>query len=167
MKNEDKVKWDKLIRRYFDGLTTIQEEKQLREFLNTSEGMDSRYDDLRAVMSFLSVGKRMHNRNNRKRREPKTFLVFPVERLPNGSGLFQGRRRYWSAVAAIVVIFGVFTIQSLIGRNENVCYAYINGEKTSDVEIVRKQMLQSVNDIEETADSSLIQTQLNDMFAPL
>lgn len=45
--------WEDLAERYFLAETTEQEEAELRRFLCSEEGQDSRFDEVRATMSFL------------------------------------------------------------------------------------------------------------------
>ena len=52
--------WDELIARYFAGLTTDEEERRLRRFLASPDSADARYDETRAVMGFLAVGRQLH-----------------------------------------------------------------------------------------------------------
>lgn len=52
--------WLGLVERFFAAQTSEAEEKELREFLLSSRGADARYDEVRAVMSFLAVGRDVH-----------------------------------------------------------------------------------------------------------
>ena len=49
--------WSGLVERFFAAQTSEAEEKELREFLLSPRGADARYDEVRAVMSFLAVGR--------------------------------------------------------------------------------------------------------------
>lgn len=49
----------------------------------------------------------------------------------------------------------------------SVCYAYIGGEKTTDVDIVKSQMVQSMRNVENSGDGQVLQQQMEEMFAPL
>ena len=53
----DEAYWSGLVERFFAAQTSEAEEKELREFLLSSRGADARYDEVRAVMSFLAVGR--------------------------------------------------------------------------------------------------------------
>lgn len=44
--------WDRLIERYYSGNTTIDEEKELSRFV-FSESQNKRYDEIRAVLSYI------------------------------------------------------------------------------------------------------------------
>ena len=54
----------RLISCYFEGKTTEQEEGRLRAFLCSTD--DPAYDDVRATMSYLAVGRRLHRSPSRR-----------------------------------------------------------------------------------------------------
>lgn len=49
--------WEQLAERYFQAETTEEEEQQLRRFLCSSQTQDPRFDEIRATMSLLYVGR--------------------------------------------------------------------------------------------------------------
>jgi len=49
--------WEQLAERYFQAETTEEEEQQLRRFLCSSQAQDPRFDEIRATMSLLYVGR--------------------------------------------------------------------------------------------------------------
>lgn len=55
MKQHDQSYWEALAERYFQAETTEEEEAQLRKFLCSSEAHDSRFDEIKATLSFLHV----------------------------------------------------------------------------------------------------------------
>lgn len=57
MKQHDLSYWEALAERYFLAETTEKEEAQLRKFLCSSEAQDSRFDEIRATMSFLQASR--------------------------------------------------------------------------------------------------------------
>ena len=67
--------FDEHIERYFEGLTTPEEERELREFLVCPEGQGPEYDDVRAVMVFFATGKSLHCR------EEHTGRIAPARSL--------------------------------------------------------------------------------------
>lgn len=54
----------RLIDRYFEGKTTEQEEVRLRAFLCSTD--DPAFDDVRATMSYLAVGRRLYRQPSRR-----------------------------------------------------------------------------------------------------
>lgn len=57
-----------LAERYFSAEISEQEERVLRAFLLTEEGADTRFDELRATMSYLSVGRQLYQAPRRSHR---------------------------------------------------------------------------------------------------
>lgn len=57
MKQHDLSYWEAMAERYFLAETTENEEAQLRKFLCSSEAQDSRFDEIRATMSYLQVSR--------------------------------------------------------------------------------------------------------------
>ena len=53
MKQQDLSYWEAMAERYFQAETTEEEEAQLRRFLCSSQAQDSRFDEIRATVSFL------------------------------------------------------------------------------------------------------------------
>jgi len=129
---------DRLIDGYFEGTLTQREEIRLKTFLASEEGQAPEYDEVRAVVSYYAVGK--------------------------GLGEAAYSRRTWVKVAAAAACLVMAVSIGMHFHNvNNVCIAYMNGEKVTDREVV-------MNDVENTlADllscSTDVEEQLNDFFA--
>ena len=50
---------DELINRYFDAETTVEEERELQRLITGPYAADARYDEVRAVMGFTAVGRKL------------------------------------------------------------------------------------------------------------
>ena len=61
MKQHDLSYWEAMAERYFLAETTEKEEVQLRKFLCSSEAQDSRFDEIKATMSYLQVSRPKRN----------------------------------------------------------------------------------------------------------
>ena len=57
MKSEELKIWEQLAERYFQAETSEAEEQQLRRFLCSSQAQDPRFDEIRATMSLMHVGR--------------------------------------------------------------------------------------------------------------
>ena len=57
MTQHDLSYWEEMTERYFLAETTEEEELLLREFLCTREARDARFDEIRATLSFLHMGR--------------------------------------------------------------------------------------------------------------
>lgn len=142
---KDIRQWEDLVERYFDALTTEEEEKELRGFLAAPEATGTVFDEARAVMGFLSVGKDVH------RQKAKTVPMPVVSRI-------------WK-VAAVVggVMLGISAWKGWNG-DRNVCEAYIYGTRYTEVTLVMSQMQHSLDKVGYEAEEDIVEAQLSDMF---
>jgi len=140
---------DRLIESYYEGMTTVEEEKRLQLFLS-QPGLPERYLPEQAIFGYF----------NSKKLKPH-FSMVPYIR--------------WASVAA-VLIFVAIGIQKYTFENQS-NYAYIDGVKITNVQEIKSKALASLNDISshnnevETGlksmkDNSLIEQQL-DVFSEL
>lgn len=147
--------WDDLVRRYFEAETSDREEAELREFLLSEEGRSHRrYDEVRAVMGFLSCGKSHRNRNGATVRKHR-----PAVRLPHA--------RRWAA-AAVALLFVLPAVRLLSGTDRDACIAYVGGVKVTDTDAVMAQMHRSWTAVApDNAAAPSAEEQLNDLFETL
>lgn len=110
---------DQLIERYYDGLTSVDEERQLKEFL-LQPGLPSRYEPEQAIFDYF-----------KPQREKPGFNIRPLMR--------------WAAVAAILLV-GVYSIQ-IFTPEVHASYAYVNGRKITDINEIKFQAMSTLNDI--------------------
>lgn len=144
---------DILIRRYFDGDTTLDEEQQLRLLLADHAYDSPQADEARAVMGMIGAMARKH-----KRRPMEKSRISPKMRWP---ALARA-----AAVAALVAVGAVTLLQSSPD-----CVAYAYGKRVDSPELAMHFMMsdfdalgdaqsQVQNQIE--ADFSAIANALND-----
>lgn len=114
----DKTYWKALEKRYFEGVTTESEERLLRQFLTTKEAQSEDFEELRAVMGYLAMGKVEHKKK-----------VIPLWRRP---ALVK-----WSAAACFVLLAGI-GVYHLMPHTTYV--AYIDGRRTTNKMEVIAQM---------------------------
>ncbi len=143
--HDSSANMDELISRYFEALTTDEEERRLRRFLASPQGADSRYDDVRAVMGFLVTGKRLHAAPSRSRLRV---------------------RRWQRAAVAAVVILGLGGTWLTLPRfaNDDVYIAYVGGEKITSPDAVFRQMEASMQAMVSPTGEPSLEQQLDDMF---
>lgn len=133
--------WEELVERYFDALTTDVEEQELKSFLLSSEAVGGVFDEAKAVMGFLEVGRTLHQQKS----------SHPI-------------KHYWKAAAMVCAIVGSATIWSVWDRMQNVCEAYIYGTKCTEVAMVMSQMQHSLDNVDYPAENDIVETQLSDFF---
>lgn len=110
---------DRLIERYYDGLTSVAEEKILLEFLS-QPNLPSHYEPEQAIFGYFKPQK-----------EKQHFSLRAYMR--------------WASVAAALFI-GVISIQLLM-TDANVSYAYVDGNKITDLNEIKLQASAMLNDI--------------------
>ena len=134
--------WKDLADRYFEAETTPEEEKELACFLATPLSQSKDFEELRAVMGFMAMGRATH-----RKRQVHTF-------------------RY-AAAAAVTGILLTATVWQLAGTKD-VCVAYINGERITDTETVLNEAMKSVGKVRHNPEeANSLEKQLTDIFQTL
>lgn len=142
--------WDEVARRYYEAETSESEEFALKRFLVSAEADDPRWDELRAVMGFLVCARRAESCGKQVRKP-----VVPY-------------RRYWMEAAAVVVMaMGVTFWLSRPVLPEDVCVAYVGGNKILDESRVMFEMQRSLQRVSPPESAPTIESQLGDMFETL
>lgn len=147
---QDKQYWIKLSVKYFDAKTTEREEAQLREFVATNEDPD--FDELRAVMGFAALGRRMER--DAKAQQNKRTAILPYWRI---AGM----------AASILLVVGLFAhrSESLV---EPDCVAYVNGQIVTNPDQVMELMQHTMQDLTtDFTQADPIESQLREMFETL
>lgn len=145
---KDKAYWKALTGRYFEADTTRQEEVELKQFAATTNDPD--FDELRAVMGYLAVGRKQHAASEVRTKPSTTRRIALYTRV---------------AAAAIFLLIALpWGYRQWQYQQENICVAYVNGERlTDDDEVMRlmKETLLAVNDEEP---EMIMEKQLSDLF---
>lgn len=139
--NRTTAEWLELVEKYFDALTTQQEEQELKKFLATPAADAQCFNEIKAVMGYFSSQKA-----KKKKQRNKTKKI-----------------ARWSIAAAIVAIATTFAWNGN-SNEESICIAYVNGIKYTDEAVVMKEMQQTFCMMGNTAEEYSIEEQLNDMF---
>lgn len=134
--------WHQLAEKYFEAETTAEEEKALRCFLISPYCPDKEFDEVKAVMGFFSVGKKIRK---------KRFVFKPYR---------------WIAAAMIVLVVGSVAWKITDDR-KNVCVAYIAGTKCTDSREVMNQMKLSMKNVHSVEADNSVDDQLKDIFGTI
>ena len=137
-----------LAARYLDAETTHEEEEWLLRFVCSPAGADAEWDGLRAVLSFTAMGRQAATR--------------PAQR----------RRPRWKAAAVAAVCVGLavgagFLWQQLrptMAETEDICIAYVGGERITDDEEVMNLMRESLSEMATNSETDIVAEQLSDML---
>ena len=135
---------DRLIEKYYEGVTSGKEEKQLQEFLS-QVNLPQRYEPEQAIFGYF---------DHKKQKKPVS--IRPYIR--------------WASVAAVAVL-AVIGTQLFDIRNQS-GYAFIDGKRTTDIQQVKSQALASLSDVSSSGneveeglkninDNRLMEQQLN------
>jgi len=122
---------DKYIEGYYEATLTEDQERELKAFLASSSGEDPKYDEIRAVMGFFSVGKTLNAQV--KASAPSRFQAPAFLK--------------YTAIAASVVGAFILGLNINISRSDaadtEICYAYVDGQIVTEPTIV-------MNDVDNT-----------------
>lgn len=147
---QDKQYWIRQSVRYFDAETTEREEAQLREFAATTKDPD--FDELRAVMGFAAMERRMEH-------ETKAQRTKKTASLP-----------YWriaGMAACLLLVVGLFALSSE-SLAEPDCVAYVNGQKVTNPDQVMELMQHTMQDLTtDFTQADPMESQLREMFETL
>lgn len=145
----------RLADRYFEAQTSEEEEERLRDFILTAENADSRFNDVRAVMGVALCPPHAVTSSKHKHQHKRIHTSFSV------------RVKRTAVAASFLLIAGVATTSYLHHEN-NLCIAYINGQKVTDHERVEKAMHDVLQQMDMPHDqTSPIEEQMSNMFEPL
>jgi hypothetical protein len=131
---------DDLLEKYFDGLTTLEEEKALRSYFN-SDGIADRHIDYIPVFVFFNQD------------------YAPVQRKKNPKSLYLKLAAIAAAIA-VIISFSVSYLMNEKSDNTFKTVVYVDGKKMSDREIVSIQVLSSINEISDM-DEQLLDSQVD------
>lgn len=137
--------WLSLVDRYFDGETTDEEERLLRQFLVSDEAKDKRFDAVKAVMGLLVVGKRKHQRRivGTQRRRENWLIVGQVAAFL--AFVFLVGRPFFNAPAPDYVMFS-------------------QGQRITDETLVMNEMEQTMAEVFSPTATPDVDAQLNEIF---
>lgn len=110
---------DQLIERYYDGLTSVEEERLLKEFL-LQPGLPAHYEAEKAIFGYF-----------KPQLEKSGFNIRPFMR--------------WASVAAVLLV-GIYSIQLFI-TDAHTSYAYVDGMKITDMNEIKFQAMAMLQDI--------------------
>ena len=136
------INWQEVVNRYFDGETSEEEDRLLRRFLATEAGQGSEFDEVRAVMSVFAAEKAVKQTRNKS-------------------------RKLWPWLAAACVAGLAWLLWTSIEGTQDVCVAYVNGQKITDRNEVLALMQESWDDIEMQETGNTVEEQLTDLFNTL
>ena len=153
MTEKDYQYWKEMARRYFDAETTEAEERMLKRFAASPEADGAEWDELRAVMGYATVGKRL-------RGQAAATNTIPLRRMPQ-----------WMWIAAAAVFAGLILLpitmwltNSQDSLDEDICIAYVNGNRVTDPAQVIQAMHHAMSHVQQVEPMTTVEEQLGSMF---
>ncbi|MEZ3533274.1 MAG: hypothetical protein K1V90_09420 [Muribaculaceae bacterium] len=137
----EKPELHNLIERYFDGETTLEEERLLLHTLLGMRELDEECASALAVMGYARTQTAPRNAENA------------------GAIL---KKRSWHryaagvSVAAVIAVFSIGTVSNLIPNSsspESECFACIDGDRTNNEEIVRHLIASQFEEVSQASES--------------
>ena len=144
---KDKAYWKALTERYFDADTTRKEDETLRAFAASTNDPD--FDELRAVMGYLAVGRKQHAASKACAKQPTTRRIALYTRV---------------AAAIFLLIALPWGYRQWQYQQENICVAYVNGERLTDDDEVMRLMKETLLAINDEEPETIMEKQLSDLF---
>lgn len=138
--------WDLLVSRYYEAETSPEEERLLKQFLASEDAADPKYDEIRAVMGFLSTGRHLARQKKAKRKIRMATTI---------------------AAAAACIALGIFVTKPLwlVPKTDDICIAYVNGKTVTQPDKVMELMMESMQNVtDDTSQEALMEQQLSDIF---
>jgi hypothetical protein len=126
---------EKLIEKYFEGLTSLKEEDQLRRYFQ-GENIREEWKIYQPIFQFFASG-----------RKKKRRLHFPVF---FGNGL--GRSMLAVAAGFLLLLALKFTLNTYKASPE-ISQTFIDGKKYTDIELIRKEALHALENLSESSDA--------------
>lgn len=154
MTEKDYLYWKEMARRYFDAETTEAEERMLKRFAASPETDGTEWDELRAVMGYATVGKRL------RRQAASITSIIP----------FRPRRRWIPAVAAASILLALVSVPTMKwltadeSAEKDICIAYVNGHRVTDPTQVIQAMHHAMSHVQQVKPMTTVEEQLGSMF---
>ena len=130
---------EELLNRYYDGLTSAEEETRLRQFLASEEADGGMFDADRAVMGMLLT-----------RRQQQHAAGLPYFKIAG-----------WAAAASIVIAIGLWP-----QPHQPECIAFIDGKQYTDQALILEKMRSTMNTITSIDNTVGMETQMKTIFNP-
>jgi len=117
---------DQLLDKYFEGETSLEEEAQIKVFLQSKDLLPEKYKRIKAMFSFYQATKNESS-------ELKIENLIPFHKKERKSF----RILYYAVAASAAILFGIWFMQD--SKIEKPVYAYINGKPVENQELAYKE----------------------------
>ena len=135
-----------LAARFFDGETTLEEERRLYELFRSAETLPADLEPLREMMQDLQS------------------LPHDAISTPLPSGKAKGRFTLLAIAASLLLLLGMAGMW-YHSSQQNECVAYVYGERVTDRELVMHEMQSAMASLNDEEATDAMESQLKDLFA--
>jgi len=119
-----------LIDKYFEGLTSLEEEQLLRDFFQQGK-VDEEFEELKPMFRFFAE----ERKNNKEESTGKTIKVRLI--------------RWISVAACLILLLSIGLFLNFRSNLSGTSSAYIDGKKYTDIELIQIQALNSLENMSE------------------
>lgn len=162
-----------LTERFFNGETTLAEERRLYQLYSEAESLPADLEALREMMADLGELSKRPNpqplpaeRGVITHRNQKDILLSSMQGgAGGGSSAPSGRGWGWISIAASLLLF--FTLGSMwYGyQQNNECVAYVYGERVTDRELVMHEMQTAMASLTTDDATATMEQQMKELFS--
>lgn len=147
-----------LIDKYFEGETTLDEEKKLKEYFSQQDSLiESKLLQYAPLFRYFE----QEHKYEYEQKHQNEILELVVKPQPtDNTNITQKRNkrsvyiRYTAAAASLAILIAVGVKFSNLNNN-NRSMAYIDGEKISNIETINNQAINALNNIEEVDEETM------------
>ena len=145
-----------LTKRFFDGETTLEEERRLYELYRSGESLPEDLKPLREMM--LDMGNLLFDK-----KEEKT-LSFNGEK--EKTHIYNINKRWFNMLAIAASLLLLFTVGTVWYnyQRQNECVAYIYGERVTDHDVVIHEMQSAMASLTSEDATATMEQQMRELF---
>ncbi|MBB3187299.1 hypothetical protein [Microbacter margulisiae] len=121
------IEAENLLEKYYEGATTVEEERQLQQFLSQKD-LPLRFEADQAILGYFA--------ESRPETKKQASIVSFIR---------------WSSVAATLLV-GFFLAKFLFSNQVQLNYAYVNGQKITNIKEIKAQAMASLQIIASSPD---------------
>ena len=138
-----------LTTRFFNGETSLDEERRLYELYQSAEELPADLLELREMMLDFKV----------LQAQEVQPLSNPKSKLP------RGRFAWLSLAASLLLLFGIGTAWYYQHERQNECVAYVYGERVTDRDLVMHEMHTAMASLSDDDATETMESQMKELFA--
>ena len=167
-----------LTTRFFNGETSLDEERRLYELYQSAEELPADLLELREMMLDLEILSKQKPIQQRIAQKP-TLNPFPregsLDTLPNNIAITKTIQapfpwggvggRLFALAASLLLLFGIGTAWYYQHERQNECVAYVYGERVTDRDLVMHEMHTAMASLSDDDATATMESQMKELFS--